>query len=182
MKILEPPPEPLPKSDKRWDLVWGFGYDSSNDDYKIVVGLVVNMGLLIRSRTRFYVYSLKTCVWKFIEEYDYASASANTVCGILYDGALHWDMTNSQTEEGAIFSFNLSREEFTKTQMLHSVYQHITYSYTLGLMEGSLCLYVGSWTSTEIWVLKSDNNNNSGKQSYWELLPESYVMSSHGRI
>nr|XP_043625442.1 putative F-box protein At3g16210 [Erigeron canadensis] len=88
LKILEPTPEPLPKTHRRWDLVWGFGYDSSNSDYKIVVGYM-EANKPPSYAKRFYVFSLKTCRWKFVGEYQFPP-TINSVSGILCDGALHW--------------------------------------------------------------------------------------------
>nr|XP_043635149.1 F-box/kelch-repeat protein At3g06240-like [Erigeron canadensis] len=169
MKILEPPPEPLPESDRRWNLVWGFGYDPSNNDYKIVVGLVTE-----RQTTHFYVLSLKTFLWKFIEEISYAILDYN-ICGILCDGALHWLMSCWKTGEVVIISFNLSREEFTKTQPPPGVDDNDFKKLTcMGAIEESPCLIQSHWElPTKIWVLRS---NSSGKQS-WDLLPDNYVIN-----
>nr|XP_043634667.1 F-box/kelch-repeat protein At3g06240-like isoform X1 [Erigeron canadensis] len=176
MKILEPPPEPLPKSTHRWDLIWGFGYDSSNNDYKIVLGLETKMS------TRFYVFSLKTCLWKFVQEIELIDTNWNRVSGLLCDGALHWFMLNLQSKENIILSLNLSREEFTVTQQPdpdnHPSYEYGC-SYTLGVLEECLCIYeldaVLPPTPTKIWVLRS---YKSGKQS-WVELPLNHVMN-HG--
>nr|XP_043633534.1 F-box/kelch-repeat protein At3g23880-like [Erigeron canadensis] len=163
IKILQTPPEPLPESDRRWDLVWGFGYDPSNNDFKILLGLVKK-----RRTTRFYVLSLKTCIWKFIQEVDYVKSWSDSVSGILFDGALHWLMMNHETKDLAILSFNLSREEFTKPRLLpdgHSAKRDRHTSYTLGVMKESLHLYeCKSGLSTKIWVLR--NHKISRKQSW----------------
>nr|XP_043633538.1 F-box/kelch-repeat protein At3g23880-like [Erigeron canadensis] len=169
MKILEPPPEPLPESDQRWELVWGFGYDSSNNDYKIVVGLVTE-----RRTTRFYVLSLRTLLWKFIEEIKYLYVETN-ICGIFCDGALHWLMSIWKTRKLVIYSFNLSRDKFTKTQPPPGVDDNDFKKLTcMGAIEESPYLIQSHWElPTKIWVLRS---NNSGKQS-WVLLPDNYVIN-----
>nr|XP_043633497.1 F-box/kelch-repeat protein At3g06240-like [Erigeron canadensis] len=166
IKILEPPPEPYLDGARRLDrLVWGFGYDSFNNDYNIVVGNVTAIS------TRFYVLSLRTCLWKFFIEYESVCTNCDSVSGILCNGKLHWVMKDPQNQELAIFSFNLSREEFISIRLPdgHSVFQRGT-RYTLGVMEGSLCLYVVRSPYTEIWVLKSDTEH------HWEMLPDDYVI------
>nr|XP_043633537.1 uncharacterized protein LOC122604733 [Erigeron canadensis] len=99
------------------------------------------------------------------------------ISGILCDGALHWLMTSWETQELVIISFNLSREEFTKTLSPPGVHNKDiqTTCYTLGAVEESPCLIQHECVSepTKIWVLTSDN---SGKQS-WALSPDNYVIN-----
>ncbi|XP_076884904.1 F-box/kelch-repeat protein At3g23880-like [Bidens hawaiensis] len=62
---------------------FGFGYDSSTDDYKVIVG---GQDVPCNSKTWFQVLSLKSNVWRVVGELKYAFS---TRFGILCNGALH---------------------------------------------------------------------------------------------
>ncbi|CAH1452892.1 unnamed protein product [Lactuca virosa] len=89
-------------------LCWGFGYDSSTDDYKVVLGFRKRVGW-----TCFQVLSLKSNVWKLIGDVKYSFLSR---IGILCNGALHWIMKDSSSpnKKRVITSFRLSEEKFIK--------------------------------------------------------------------
>ncbi|CAH1452896.1 unnamed protein product [Lactuca virosa] len=85
---------------------WGFGYDSSTDDYKVVLEFRKRVGW-----TCFQVLSLKSNVWKLIGDVKYSFLSR---IGILCNGALHWIMKDSSSpnKKRVITSFRLSEEKF----------------------------------------------------------------------
>ncbi|XP_071687010.1 F-box/kelch-repeat protein At3g06240-like [Rutidosis leptorrhynchoides] len=85
-EVRKLPMPPLYK-DMEEEVPWGFGYDSSTHDYKVVVGFNES-----EHHTRFQVLSLKSNEWRFIGDGHYSSTRYNTDysnVGFLYDGTLH---------------------------------------------------------------------------------------------
>lgn len=81
----------------RYLYVYGMGYDSNTDDYKVVMLSYYGTGLesefdcecsTLRSVTYVAVYSLKTNAWRIIEDTHYVLVETNY--GINFDGCLHW--------------------------------------------------------------------------------------------
>nr|GEW52902.1 hypothetical protein [Tanacetum cinerariifolium] len=85
------------------DACLGFAYDSSTDDYKVVMETQKDIGVAL-----IYVLSLRSNTWKLIGEFNYQFVPNKP--GILLHGALHWVVFKD--EETMIISFDLSREEF----------------------------------------------------------------------
>ncbi|GJU97512.1 F-box/kelch-repeat protein-like protein [Tanacetum coccineum] len=84
---------------------WGFGYDSSTDDYKVVLVYVNG-----NDQTCFQVLSLKSNVWKVLGKQNYTCEKHNRrKAGTLCNGALHWFMKD-QNNKSVIISFDLSTE------------------------------------------------------------------------
>ncbi|GJZ63364.1 zinc finger, CCHC-type containing protein [Tanacetum coccineum] len=82
-----------------WSTCWGFGYDSSTDDYKVIVGFKS----ISSSWMSFQVLSLKTNVWKDVGKLKYLCFSLNTI-GILCNGKLHWFL-DYQNEKGNAYAY-----------------------------------------------------------------------------
>lgn len=68
---------------------WGFGYDSSINDYKVIVGFAEG-----KYKTCFYMLTLKTNIWKYIGDINYQVTIKRY--GILYEGALYWFMKDQR--------------------------------------------------------------------------------------
>ncbi|GKC34372.1 F-box protein CPR1-like protein, partial [Tanacetum coccineum] len=156
----------------------GFGYDSSTDDYKVVVG--TNEGL---HHVRFQVLTLKSNIWKFIGELNYISR-ARFGSGLLYNEALHWFMADpNNNNKIVILSFDLSHESFKEipqpddTKYLCDDFEF----HRLGIFEECLCIYrIGFANTTDYlptWVMK----NYNVKQS-WELIPYDYEISNYASL
>ncbi|GKB01307.1 putative F-box domain-containing protein [Tanacetum coccineum] len=154
----------------RSKLCWGFGYDSSTDDYKLVVGANQDSHLM-----RFQVLSLKSNQWKFLGElnYDYYCRHGP---GFLYNGALHWfmdDPNNSMNK--VILAFDLSLEKFKEIPPPDDTTYVCDYRTKLGIFEECLCVFRIAFSFNEndtylpTWVMK----NYNVKQS-WELIPCDY--------
>ncbi|XP_024986439.1 F-box/kelch-repeat protein At3g06240-like isoform X2 [Cynara cardunculus var. scolymus] len=142
-------------------LCWGFGYDASTDDYKVVLGSMIREKL-----TYFQVFSLRSNTWKVIGWIDYIFLSR---MGILCEGALHWlAYRPSSGIKYAILSFSLSEEKFVEIpQPVDVSYQSRLGQQScmrLGTIEGCLCAFRYENLPNDIWVLKGNN----GKQS-WEI-------------
>ncbi|MFS7916328.1 putative F-box domain-containing protein [Helianthus anomalus] len=87
-------------------LCWGFGYDSSIDDYKVIVGVEG-----ATHKTCFKVLSLKSNVWRLVGVVKY---SFITKVGLLCNGALHWIVRDENTEDmkNLIICYDLCKQEF----------------------------------------------------------------------
>ncbi|GJT49674.1 F-box protein CPR1-like protein [Tanacetum coccineum] len=147
--------------------VSGFGYDSSIDDYKVVIGHRCNPNDLLE----FNVLELKTNIWRPLKtniwgfavvESDYEYLEGN---GILCNGALHW--LHQDIDNFVIVSFDLSKEVFKKTAL-----PKLDDKWNLGTVTDRLCVFRFPNTDLkeiEIWVMRND-------QVSWErkLLPPGY--------
>ncbi|XP_076948029.1 F-box/kelch-repeat protein At3g23880-like [Bidens hawaiensis] len=134
------------------DVCWGFGYDSSRDDYKVIVGVQKGEG-----QTCFSVLSLKSNVWRDIGEKKYTSFS--NAAGVLCNGALYW-MIADQNDRYSIASYDLSLEKFKEIPLPVKIY----IGYNLGIMKECLCVF-GHFYADDVWLLKK----YSVKES-WELM------------
>nr|XP_043625902.1 F-box/kelch-repeat protein At3g23880-like [Erigeron canadensis] len=131
---------------------WGFGYDSSTDDYKIV------LGIYLKSVTNIHVLSLKTKVWKFLGS---QPCMLTTKAATFFNGVLHWLMVN-QNSERRILTFDLSREEFKEYRL-----RGVVPDPKLGVAKGCLCLF-SSWEFPfkTVWLMKEYYVQQS-----WTLVP-----------
>ncbi|KAF5791908.1 putative F-box domain-containing protein [Helianthus annuus] len=142
-------------------LFWGFGYDESTDDYKVIV-----KG---ENRTCVRVMSLKSNVWRVIEDVKYEFISKT---GILSHGALHW-IVRDQNCKKLIISFDLSKEEFKEIPQPADAGYECTYSSRLGIVKECLCIFRRSncCLLDNLWIMKSYNVKGS-----WERLPHIHNM------
>lgn len=151
-------------------LCWGFGYDSSTDDYKVVLGFRKRVGW-----TCFQVLSLKSNVWKLIGDVKY---SFHSRIGILCNGALHWIMKDSSSpnKKRVIASFQLSEEKFIKiSEPDDERYECGVAScpnMNLGIIEDCLCVFPCDGFNDNLWMLK----NYNGKLS-WEMFEKDCDMN-----
>ncbi|KAF5797305.1 putative F-box domain-containing protein [Helianthus annuus] len=142
-------------------LCWGFGYDSSTDDYKLVLGFKKD-----ENHTCFQVFSLRSNIWKVIGEINYVFASR---VGILCKGSLHWLAYDTLSEkDDVILSLRLSDGKFLEVpkpdDVRYQLYNGQHSSMRLGTMEENLCLFGDDIYTHEVWVRKDYN-----KQQCWEI-------------
>ncbi|GKC45768.1 F-box protein CPR1-like protein [Tanacetum coccineum] len=141
----------------------GFGYDSSIDDFKVVIGSRCNPN----DNIAFNVLELKTNIWRsIVVESDYEYLDGN---GILCNGAIYW--LHRDFDYFGIVSFDLSKEVFKKISL-----PKLNDKWNLGTMKDHLCVFRFPNTDLkenddeiEIWVMRND-------QVSWErkLLPPGY--------
>ncbi|KAJ0617181.1 putative F-box associated interaction domain-containing protein [Helianthus annuus] len=142
-----------------FSLCWGFGYDESTDDYKVIV-----KG---KNETRVRVMSLKSDVWRVIEEVKYKFI---TKTGILSNGALH-SIVEDENSKKLIISFDLSKEEFKEIPQPDDVRYACSYNSHLGIVKECLCIFRRSncCSLDDLWMMKSYNVKES-----WERLPHNH--------
>ncbi|GJX98453.1 F-box protein CPR1-like protein [Tanacetum coccineum] len=161
----------LPKKWKRY----GFGYDSSTDDYKLV--MAINQGC---DGALVQILSLKSNVWKLLGHVNYRFDDRKP--GILFNGALYWfwynanDIKNISTRDKI---FNCAYMRFQLTEAIKEISQPDdtrydgSYDNALGIFEDHLCIFDehNDGRPYGIWVMK----NYNVKQS-WKLLPTQCEM------
>ncbi|KAL2529578.1 F-box protein CPR30 [Forsythia ovata] len=102
----------LPKFANLYNFVnYGFGYDSSTDDYK-VIRLITAYNQSVSECSLVELYSLKSDSWTRYE--DLVGYALESNYGILIGGALHWLRYESEIDdfENPIVGFDLAKEEF----------------------------------------------------------------------
>ncbi|KAK9175553.1 hypothetical protein WN944_027560 [Citrus x changshan-huyou] len=85
---------------------FGFGYDASTDDYKLV--------RIIMSSKQVFVYSLKTNSWKRVQDFSYHDSFPIRLKGggSLVGGALNWAKLKWNCHALLITAFDLKNENF----------------------------------------------------------------------
>ncbi|GKC35337.1 F-box/kelch-repeat protein-like protein, partial [Tanacetum coccineum] len=150
---------------------YGFGYDSSTDDYKLVMAM--NQGC---DGTLIQILSLKSNIWKPFGHVNYSFH--DSMPGILFNGALHWFWYNGSNDicKGFIMCFDLAKEEFREIPQPEDTRYEASYSSTLGIFEDNLCICHerNDGRPYGIWVMKNYNVTQS-----WKLLPTDCEMKDH---
>lgn len=153
-----------PQIPETGSLCWGFGYDSSIDDYKVILGFKKGADDV----TCFQVLTLKSNEWKFIGEVNYTFISR---IGILCNGALHWVMNGASPENNkkVILSFHISKEEFMEIpQPDDARFESLIggrSAMRLGTMDECLCILRRGLLPYNIWMMKKYNEKQS-----WEMV------------
>lgn len=150
-----------PQIPETGSLCWGFGYDSSMDDYKVLLGFRTG-----ENSTSFQVFSLRSRIWKVIGEENLAFISR---VGILCKGALHWLAYDTLLKKNVVRSFRFSEEVFMEVP----VPDNMSYksdvaqdsSMRLGTLEDCLCVFRHELLPQEVWVMKDYNKKQS-----WEFI------------
>lgn len=156
--------------------VYGFGYDSFTDDYKVLI--IVYCETEYESRTERgitvgAIYSLKTNLWRRIQDTNYFLWTIS--CGVFFNGCIHflcWKSTGSFL----IVAFNLSDEIFREVPLPASFCELEALDYRVAVFGGCLCLvddlclvdepsYYRNKTS-EFWMMKE-----YGVSESWTKLP-----------
>ncbi|XP_058198130.1 F-box/kelch-repeat protein At3g06240-like [Rhododendron vialii] len=145
-KKLPTPPPVLYPAGKFYVLYYGVGYDSSTDDYKVVMTSSYNTGgIEIMIVT---VYSLKTNAWRRIQDAHYLLVGSSR--GVFFDGCLHCLCLRSGSI--VIVAFNLSDEIFREVPLpasLEILNCHV------GVVGGCLCLVDRrTCNQTEVWIME----------------------------
>lgn len=173
----------------------GFGYDSSNDDYKVVriVQCVFCNGTLL-SETM--VYSLKLDVWKDGQDCPYWLVKEDF--GTYAAGALHWIGSKKPHGELILVSLDLGSEIFEEVPYPENLGK--PFRLNLGALGECLCLLAASGHTTrtdaknhvldhvDVWAMKDYGVRQSwvklftveqleGRQHFGYLRPIAYSMN-----
>ncbi|KAL3325750.1 hypothetical protein AABB24_036796 [Solanum stoloniferum] len=131
---------------------YGFGYDASFEDYK-VVKIFSFPHIEGRYENMVNVYSLKAQSWKMIEGFN--SGSLNGKVGVFLNGALHWEACHSHCSGSfwEIVTLNLAAERYGKIAL--PSYEDGGVYWTLSVSRGYLvgcCNYEKN--KADVWVMK----------------------------
>ncbi|XVF38114.1 hypothetical protein REPUB_Repub20aG0070600 [Reevesia pubescens] len=161
--------------------VFGFGFDASVDDYKVVrVFCYQSKGFEGVYESIVRVYSLRTNYWRRIQDFPFGVPCDEA--GMYVDGSLNWAVFRRQ-ETGfswIIVSLDLAQE--TYKEVLQPGYVDHAGEKTLGVLDGCLCLLCNyGRLYADIWVMRE-----YGKRESWAMLvtvqympdPESELFST----
>lgn len=158
--------------------LYGFGYDSCTDDYKVLA--VSCLRVLLK------VFSMKAFSWRDVHynlgvKLFYGTESPPKGC--LFNGALHWLVSGFHfgSQDPVIIAFDLAKEKFCRVgEACHPR------SVSLGVVGGCLSLNVccsncvDETTDFELWVMKQ-----YGVHSSWERLTKidnDIMVRYHGSL
>ncbi|XP_059626712.1 F-box/kelch-repeat protein At3g06240-like [Cornus florida] len=140
---------------------YGFGYDASTDDYKVVA---------ISSRVA-SLYTMKTNSWRRIQDFPSKAGVSNSQPCLLLNGILHWFCCHVWK----MISFDLAEEKFRDIPLPHlqrieSCSNYVVCrGYAVGVLGGCLCINVTGVddcrSGTKFWVMKE-----YGKRESWTKL------------
>ncbi|KAI4296006.1 hypothetical protein L6164_035996 [Bauhinia variegata] len=134
--------------------VYGFGYDSYYDDYKL---LRISYFINLHDRTfdsQVKLYSLRRNEWKSIESMPYALCCARTM-GVFAGGALHWVVTRKlePNEPDLIVAFDLRFENFKEVPLPDTGNEQ--FEMDVALLGGCLCMIANyQKIRVDVWVMK----------------------------
>ncbi|XWS23756.1 hypothetical protein CRYUN_Cryun28dG0042500 [Craigia yunnanensis] len=166
---VEPPPA--------WSHVdqltfYGFGYDSMNDDYKLVrivqeIDYSRNPPVLI---SEVKIYSLKTNTWRRpgeeIPNYYLDNECWRTAGTFLYR-TLHWLGFKERIwgRPSNIIAFDVGTEKYHQIELLDNM-QRGTYNMNLGALRGCFCMIATCWDyKVNVWMMK-----DYGVKESWTML------------
>ncbi|WOH13539.1 hypothetical protein DCAR_0833049 [Daucus carota subsp. sativus] len=152
-------------------IVYGFGYDESEDDYK-VVGIFCVFRNVGTYETEVKIYSSKTDVWRRIEDFPFGIPLDDS--GKFANGALHWaasrDIRSDLPESWIIVSLDVKREKYGK--VVQPKYGDGAYNLTLGVLDKCLCVLCNYQSiRADVWVMK----DYGVKESWTKLVTIPYV-------
>ncbi|KAL6200447.1 hypothetical protein ACLB2K_030228 [Fragaria x ananassa] len=146
----------------QWDIInaklYGFGFDPSNQDYKMVYMICGDCSTMKRPspilmELKFGVYSLKTGYWRVIEKAYPYQCLPNGVKGRLLNGGIHWLVYRNHRDVSSmvVLSFVLAAEEVREIPLPPCC--HIEGDdFYLSVFRDCLCVILGS--GEDVWVMK----------------------------
>ncbi|XP_055811990.1 F-box/kelch-repeat protein At3g23880-like [Solanum dulcamara] len=131
---------------------YGFGYDSVNDDYKVVkiFSFSRNEG---KFENRVKIYSLKDDSWKMGE--GFYSGYVNAQSGMFLNGSLHWEVSHCRDSVGSseIMTLDLSTETYGVMALPDCGNKNT--SWMLSVLGGCLVACCNYYPDrTDMWVMK----------------------------
>lgn len=174
-EVRELPLPPMPPRAELYEISLSFGYDSSTDDYKLLMGI----NKIDVDRSLVHVFSLKSMTWKLIGHINYLLTYS--ISCVLLNGAFHWIASDLGIEKMVILSFDLSREEFKSipAPVPDDSTTFVVVGSTLGIFQDNLCM---SCVDVDgicygLWLMRDYNVKHS-----WELLPIDYEVKTPDKV
>ncbi|PIN11152.1 hypothetical protein CDL12_16259 [Handroanthus impetiginosus] len=129
---------------------YGFGFDESNDDYK-VFGILSGFCKARRYETMVKIYSLKSNSWTRIDAFNDGLPFDDV--GKFVSGKLHWGRKFGLNSKWDIVYFDLESELCGKIKQPN--YVESGFSPSLAALGGSLCVLCDyPQSSVDVWVMK----------------------------
>ncbi|XP_062088510.1 F-box protein CPR1-like [Humulus lupulus] len=161
----------------------GFGYDSVNDDHKLL-RMIHYFGVDIRSfRSEIKVYSLKYNTWKRVGDFPYRDGYKHHGIGVFVSGSLHWMVTRESQSYASFFvvAFDFATEEYREISLPEKKASEKEAFYTnlapLGGWLCMVCIYSGNEKAdhVDIWAMKE-----YGVKESWTKLVSVFPSSVTG--
>ncbi|XAR62780.1 hypothetical protein NMG60_11017653 [Bertholletia excelsa] len=143
--------------------IYGFGYDESIDDYK-VVGIFRIVGSGASFETEVKVYTMRTNSWRKIGDFPHGIPLDDS--GTFANGKLHWAAIadTGSRYSWVIVSLDLAKE--TYGEVPQPSYDEGDSDLTLGVLNGCICVlshYPG--VHADVWIM-----NEYGRRESWTKL------------
>ncbi|GAB2295124.1 hypothetical protein Dimus_029298 [Dionaea muscipula] len=165
-------PPPMLSSDEIGVALCGFGFDSLNDDYKIVRAVCYDdfslnnddddIGVGMEKELKVEVFTLKSGSWRLVASFPYCSHFNQM--GKLVNGTVHWKATQSCSlypvngKYGLplrILGFSLKEEKLF--ELPHPDFDGDSLLFDLGVLRECLCISCDYKGRFEMWILKEYN-------------------------
>ncbi|KAL4582799.1 hypothetical protein LXL04_007358 [Taraxacum kok-saghyz] len=135
--------------------MYGFGYDSSTDDYKVIaISFWDTDNEHNPDCTDMFVsvYTLSTNSWRKLPNSPYDHAVGHLVSGVLVNGSLHWLTSTRPSYSSTIIAFSLANEKFKEIELPDSIDNYKAVFNELVVIGGKLCLF--NQLGNDLWVME----------------------------
>lgn len=155
--------------------LFGLGYDSVSDDYKVMRIARINDYRFVHYEVR--VYSLKSNSWRKVGDFPH-HLELDLCTGLLVGGALHWSVNPKPMlrEDGpdALIAFDLGAEEYRMVSLPEC--GAVDFYLKFAVLNGCLCvLHYYLKRGVDLWVMKE----YGVKESWTKLI---YIEQSNIRF
>ncbi|CAJ2671093.1 unnamed protein product [Trifolium pratense] len=136
-------------------IIYGFGYDSSTDDYSVVLGFYnCNTNLL-----DFEIFSLRSNNWKQIvvgSHFPYIlTAYHESEVGLFFNASIHWLIYNYETNREVIIAFHLKEMRMSEIALPDDFHMYSSVSgYDLFVFGGLIGVWIEDIYEIKIRVMK----------------------------
>ncbi|OMO95191.1 hypothetical protein CCACVL1_05506 [Corchorus capsularis] len=169
-------PNKYPTADHRsytYSFVYGFGYDSFSDDYKVLLGCNTSTTKQRLLEVKFAIFSMREKCWRIIQQlppielFHRACPSGSK----FVNGTLNWLVMELEKRKfGGIVAFGLKTERFLELPLPDIDTDTLYFLSGLAVLKGRLCLSIATSQSSsylvELWVM----NEYGVRQSWTRLL------------
>ncbi|XP_058756441.1 F-box protein CPR1-like, partial [Vicia villosa] len=154
------PITPMIKLLTRLELLSGFAYDHSTDDYLIVSVFCEDNDLAIK----LMIFSLRDNKWKPIEVASHLPYMMTRVwycfrkCGLFLNGSIHWIVHNYETSKNVIIAFDIKEMTISEIALpddfILSYSNNYPIYYDLLEVGGLISAWVNDLNTVKIWVMQ----------------------------
>ncbi|XP_022874632.1 F-box/kelch-repeat protein At3g23880-like [Olea europaea var. sylvestris] len=129
---------------------YGFGYDESNDDYKVVEFSWTTLIISAEFENEVKVYSSKTNSWRTING---PAGFVVSDCSVFVNRAIHWKLyPNGNPMDWSIIAFNVTTDRYK--MVAKPKYETGLVNSLLVVSAGQLCVSCLYFTHEDIWEMK----------------------------